>query len=338
MTELTAAPRTNVDDGPGGLVHQLLTAREFGVVTATLGVFVTCVLFADRFLTTANLLAVAQQISILGIIAVGVTFVLISGEIDLSVGSLYGFLAVTLATFVTGVGIPVGAAVPLVLIIGVGIGTVNGLITTRLGIPSFIVTLAGMGILRGFALLVADGMPVDSSRLPVFQKLFAGYPLPNLSAETLWMVGAMIAGGFVLAKTVFGYHVYATGGDRSAAANAGIPTARVKTICFAISGGLAGLAAVIINAQFGDAPPTTGTNYELLAVAAIVIGGASLFGGRGSLFGTFLGAVLTGVISNALVLFGIDNNWQQIATGMLILAAVMVNTLVARRSPARREA
>ncbi|WP_113701868.1 ABC transporter permease [Nonomuraea lactucae] len=321
-----------VDDTAGTLLKRLLGAREFGVVVATAVVVTACAVLADGFMTTANLLTVAQQIAVLGIIAVGMTFVLIAGEIDLSVGSLYGFLAVTLASLVTEIGVPVGGAVPLTIGVGVLIGLVNGLVTTGLGIPSFIVTLAAMGVLRGFALLIADDVPVDGSRDPLFHALFAGYPATNLNASTLWMGGVVVIASVVLAKTEFGYDVYATGGNSSAAGNAGIGTARVKITCFCVSGALCGLAATVINAQFGNAPPSTGVGYELYAIAAVVIGGAALSGGTGSILGALLGAVLTGVISNALVLFGIDDNWQQVATGLLILVAVLVNTVIARRS------
>lgn len=336
MTGPATATVRSGDDSAGGPVRRLFAAREFGVLVATLAVFAFCAAGADGFLETANLLAVAQQIAILGIVATGMTFLIVSGEIDLSVGSQYGFLAVLLAWLVTEVGVPVGTSAPLVVLCGVLIGVVNGVVTTRFGVPSFVVTLAMLSVLRGAALLVAHGVPVRGSRDPAFQGVFAGHPLPNLAAQALWMAAVVAVGALVLAKTKFGYDVYAVGGNRKAAAGAGIAADRVKIACFAITGGLAGLAAVILVAWLGNANPLTGNGFELSVIAAVVVGGAGLTGGTGSVLGSFLGAVIAGVIANALVLFGVDGNWQQVATGALILAAVLINQLVARRAASTR--
>lgn len=323
---------TTVDEAPGTVIRRLVTAREFGVLIATVAVVGFSAVGATGFLQANNLLSVAQQIAILGIVATGMTFLIVAGEIDLSVGSLYGLLAVLLAWLVTGVGVPVGPAVPLVLVAGIAVGVINGLITTKFKIPSFVVTLAALAVLRGAALLLADGVPVRGSRDETFRGLFAGYPLPNLAAQTLWMAAVVLIGWFVLSRTKFGYDVYAVGGNKEAAAGAGINTDRVKITCFAITGGLTGLASVILVGWLGSANPLTGTGFELTVIAAVVVGGASLMGGVGGVPGTFLGAVIMGVIVNALVLFGVDGNWQQVATGLLILGAVMLNQLVARRT------
>jgi ribose transport system permease protein len=332
MTSAAVAQPARVDDSAGPPLRRLVTGREFGVTLATVLVFVSCAVFADGFLTAGNLLTVAQQIAILGIIATGMTYLVIAGEIDLSVGSQYGLLAVMLAWLVTEAGVPVGAAAPLIVLTGATIGTISGLITTRFGIPSFVVTLAALAVLRGAALLISHGLPVEGSKITTFRSVFSGFPLPNLAAQTIWMGGVVVAGAFVLARTKFGYDVYASGGNRAAAAHAGIDTTRVKVTCFALTGALCGLSAVILVAFLGSASPQAGQGFELSVIAAVVIGGASLYGGVGSVAGTLLGAIITGVIANALVLFGVDGNWQQVATGTLILAAVLVNTLVTRRA------
>ncbi|MFB7919264.1 ABC transporter permease [Streptomyces sp. NPDC056061] len=321
-----------VDDSGGSLASRLLGAREFGVLAATVVIFLVCAVGADGFLAADNLLSVAQQIAILGIVATGMTFLIVVGEIDLSVGSLHGLLAVELAWLVTKVGVPVGTAAPLAILTGVVIGGINGLITTRFKIPSFVVTLAALAALRGAALLLSDGVPIRGSRNEAFTHLFAGSPLPNLAAQTLWMAAVVAVGAFVMARTKFGYDVYSVGGNPSAAAGAGIASDRVKVMCFALTGGLTGLASVILVGWLGSANPLTGNGFELSVIAAVVVGGAGLAGGTGSVLGTFLGAVITGVITNALVLFGVDGNWQQVATGLLILGAVMLNQLVAKRS------
>ncbi|MDL4773005.1 MULTISPECIES: ABC transporter permease [Thermomonosporaceae] len=332
--EIAAAYR--VDDSAGTPLRRLLGAREFGVFAATIVIFVVCAIGADGFLATDNLLSIAQQIAILGIVATGMTFLVIAGEIDLSVGSLHGFLAVELAWLVTKVGVPIGTAAPLAILTGAAVGLVNGLITTKFKIPSFVVTLAALSVLRGAALLLANGVPVRGSRDSAFIGLVSGTPLPHLAAQVLWLVAIVAIGAYVLTKTKFGFDVYSVGGNRSAAAGAGIPADRVKISCFALTGALTGVASVILVGWLGSANPLTGNGFELGVIAAVVVGGAGLAGGTGSLLGTLLGAVITGVITNALVLFGVDGNWQQVATGALILAAVMLNQLVARRSPHRR--
>jgi ribose transport system permease protein len=331
MTQISAANST-VDDTAGNPLRRLVTAREFGVLAATVAVFLLCAVGASGFLETANLLAVAQQIAILSIVATGMTFLIVAGEIDLSVGSQYGFLAVLLAWLVTKAGVPVATAAPLAVLTGVLIGALNGVITTKFRLPSFVVTLAALSVLRGAALLVAHGVPVRGSRDETFRALFAGYPAPNLAAQVLWMAAVVVLGGLVLARSKFGYDLYAVGGNRTAAAGAGVNTDRIKILAFAITGGLTGLAAVILVAWLGNANPLSGNGFELSVIAAVVVGGAALTGGTGSVLGTFLGAVITGIITNALVLFGIDGNWQQVATGVLILAAVMLNQVVARRA------
>jgi ribose transport system permease protein len=330
MTDLAVAPPRS-DDSAGPAVRRILHAREFGVLVATVSVFAAAAVFADYFFSAENLLGVAQQIALLGIVAAGMTLLIIAGEIDLSVGSAYGFLAVALAWLVTGVGIPVGGAIPLTIGAGVGIGLLNGWITTRFRIPSFVVTLAALSVLRGAALLLSDGVPVRGSQSAPFRDTVAGTPVTYLSMQTVWMVLVLAVLGFILARTKFGADIYATGGNRDAADKAGINTVRVKLTCFAITGGLAGLAAVILVGWLGSANPLTGSGFELSVIAAVVVGGAALSGGTGSMLGTLLGAVITGVIANALVLFGVDGNWQQVATGLLILAAVLLNTMVGRR-------
>lgn len=315
---------------------KLVSGEEFGILVATILVVLGAGVVADNFFSSENLLSIAQQIALLGIVATGMTYVIVVGEIDLSVGSQYGFLAIALAWMLHDVGIPIGPAIPLVLVLGAAIGAINGIVTVLFQIPSFVVTLATLSILRGGALLISDGVPLKGSAIEGFRSFFAGNPLTNLSAQTLWMVGVMLVGGIVLAFTRFGSDVYSVGGNPKAARDAGINVSRVKIACFAIAGALAGLAAIIMVAWLGSANPLTGTGFELSVIAAVVVGGASLTGGKGTVFGTLLGAIIAGVLTNALVLSGIDGNWQQVATGALILVAVLVNKFVANRAARAR--
>lgn len=330
----TAASPAPVADRPPSWPQRVVRAHEFGVLAATLLIFLCCAAFVDNFLTGPNLLSVAQQIAIIGIVGTGMTFLVVAGEIDLSVGSQYGLLSVLMAWSITEIGVPVAGAIPLVLLTGALIGLVQGLITTVLAVPSFVVTLAGLAVFRGAALLIADGQPVTGSKNALFHSITGGSAVGSLAAQTLWMAAIMGLAGWVLSRTKFGYDVYAVGGNPAAARNAGIPVARTKIACFVLTGTLAGIAAILLVGWLGSANPLTGTGFELSVIAAVVVGGAGLTGGVGSITGTLLGAVVAGLISNALVLFGIDGNWQQVATGLLILGAVLVNRAVAVRQAA----
>lgn len=330
-----APPAFATDDAPSRRL-MLVSGQEFSILVATVLVVAGAGIVADGFFSAENLLSIAQQIALLGIVATGMTFVVVVGEIDLSVGSQYGFLAIALAWMVHEQGVPVGPAIPLVLLLGAVIGAVNGIITVLFDIPSFVVTLASLGILRGAALLLSDGVPVQGSTNESFRSLMSGQLIPNLSAQSVWMVVVMVTFGLVLAFTRFGSDVYSVGGNAKGARDAGINVTFVKIACFALAGLLSGLAAIIVVAWLGSANPLTGTGFELSVIAAVVVGGASLAGGRGTVVGTLLGAVIAGVLSNALVLAGIDGNWQQIATGALILVAVLLNKLVADRAARAR--
>jgi ribose transport system permease protein len=331
----TLPPAFETDDAPSRRLR-FVSGEEFSILIATVAIVIGASIVADGFLSTANLLSIAQQIALLGIVATGMTYVIVVGEIDLSVGSQYGFLAVALAWLVHDVGIPVGPAVPLVICIGAVIGAVNGLVTTLFGVPSFVVTLASLAMLRGGALLLSDGVPIPGSTNASFKAVTSGQPLPNLTAQSLWMALVMVTLGFLLTKTRFGSNVYSVGGNAKAAGDAGINVRRTKVTCFAITGALCGLAATLLVGWLGNANPLTGSGFELSVIAAVVVGGASLSGGKGSVIGTLLGAIIAGVLTNALVLAGIDGNWQQVATGALILVAVLVNVAVSRRARGSR--
>lgn len=321
-----------VDDGPGSFVSRIVRAREFGVILVCSAFFIVFSVFAEGFLSADNLLTIMQQVAILGIVAVGMTYVMIAGEIDLSVGSMYGLLGIVLAHLVTGIGVPVWGALVIVIVLGVLLGALNGWVAVQFKIPSFVVTLAGLVIYKGAGLLISGGLPVLGSKIPEFKAVFAGFPLPSFSAQTIWMIVIVTVGAFVLTRTKFGSDVFSTGGNREAAQGAGINTGLIKIQTFAITGGLCALAAVMTVALLGSATPLAGQGLELSVIAAVVIGGASLYGGVGTVWGSFIGAILTGMIANALVLFGVDSNWQFIATGFLILGAVLINTAVSKRT------
>jgi ribose transport system permease protein len=316
--------------------RRLLRVHEFGVLVATAVIFLYCALFVNHFLTSENLLSVAQQIAFIGIIGTGMTLLIVAGEIDLSVGSQYGFLSVVMAYTLTEWHLPILVASGLVLVLGALIGLVFGVVTTFFKVPSFVVTLAGLGILRGFALLVTGGVPMQGSTSLRYHSITGGNAIGSLAAQTVWMAVVMLAFGWILSRTKFGFDIYATGGNMKAALNAGIRAVRVKIICFCITGALCGLAGILLVGWLGSANPLTGNGFELSVIAAVVVGGASLAGGVGSITGTLCGALVAGLIANALVLLGVDGNWQQVATGALILAAVLINRFIATRQSSMR--
>lgn len=306
-----------------------LASREIGILIAAVVIFVVLAAISPVFLASSNLLNVARQIALSAIIATGMTFLLIGGEIDLSVGSLFGFCVILLATLVKDGNSPWVAGF-LVLLVGGMIGAVNGVIATKFGIPSFVVTLGMLSILRGFSLVLTSGWPISSLSASSFFA-WTGGALLGIPAQAVWMVVIMLVMGLALAKTKFGHHVYATGGNRQAANAAGIDTDMIKIGCFVLSGCLCAVSACLHVGFFRSGQPLAGQGMEMTAVAAAIIGGTKLSGGVGSVFGTFLGAVIMGMIGNGLVLLGVEVFWQEVAVGAVILAAVIFDALIRRR-------
>src|SRR5215213_5250374 len=312
------------------LGRRLAELREIGLLVAVVLLFIILsILRPDTFFTTDNVIGIAQRISLLTIIAVGMTFVFIVGEIDLSVGSMYGLLAIGLSTMVVIHGWNPAVALPAVIAAGAALGFINGFITTWFGIPSFIVTLGMLAILRGVVLSWIQVPPFG--RIGGWFDTIFGARWHNVPAQVFWMVGVVIVASWVLSRTRFGYHVYATGGNPLAAANAGINVKRTKIICFMILGALTGFSAAIITGWLHGVSRSHGQGYELDVIAAVVVGGTALSGGSGSVFGTFLGACLIGLIGNGLILLGANSETEQIAKGVVIIAAVMLDTAIRRR-------
>jgi ribose transport system permease protein len=345
-----------VSRGPGHTLRRLLRMREISVLVASMLLFVALSLAAPSlFFTLDNVLLVARQISILAIIATGVTFLFVAREIDLSIGSILGFLGIVLAYMMAKWSVDPWLAMVITVALGAVIGLVNGLLTTRFGIPSFIVTLGTLSILRGGALLISAAWPIDVKVLrdSPFSAMTAGHAgiFTGASGESyfgvqavtasragvvvpmqvLWMIGVMLIASFVLSRTRFGSHVYATGDNDEAADLTGIRTKQVKVICFMITGALCGIAAALLLGQLRSAFPTTGEGYELDIIAAVVIGGTPLFGGAGSILGTFLGAAVLGMISNGMVLLGVSAYYEFVAKGSIIVVAFLVDTMIRRR-------
>ena len=304
--------------------------RELGIFSALMLICIALTIASPYFLVASNLLNVSRQMASIAIMAVGMTYLIISRDFDLSVGSTYGLVGIIAGMLVLNLGLDIWVAVPIVLVFGMLVGLFNGTLVAIIGIPSFIVTLGSLSILRGAALILSGGRPVSdlppSNFFDVFGGEFYGVPV-----QTLWMVLILSVFGLVLAKTKFGYHVYATGGNARAARLMGINTRRVRIINFMIAGFLAAFGGLMALAFLNTVPPTAGTALELDIISAVVIGGTALAGGTGSILGTFLGAAIMAVVRNGLILLGISAYWQQAAIGTVIVVAVTVDVLSSRK-------
>ena len=293
-----------------------------------LGLALLCVVLAiasPHFLTLDNLLNVLRQSAINAVMALGQLVVIITAGIDLSIGSIMGLTIVLLALAMRG-GTPSFLACVLAVLAGVAIGLLNGLLLTRLKLPHpFISTLGTMNIARGAALLLASGVPI--SGLPAgFREVVAGsafgIPSPVIVAGALYVVGHLF-----LTRTVWGRDLYAIGGNREAARLCGVPVDRRLNLAYALSGGAAGLAAVVMAARMNSGFPLAGSGAELDAIAAVIVGGASFFGGVGTAGGTLIGALIIGFLRNGLNLLDVSAYWQMIVIGVVIVAAVCVDVL-----------
>jgi ribose transport system permease protein len=321
------------DAGPRRRVLTLgdIAGRESGGLVVLLVAVGVLTLASDEFLTGNNLSNLARQVAIFGIIAIGQLLVILTAGIDLSVGSVLGLSgAVTAQLLVAGWPVPV--AILAGILLGTVFGIANGLLVTRLKLPPFIATLGMLGIARGIVLVITDAKTVQG--LPEgFEQIANGTVLgiPNL---LLVAVVITVAAWFLLTRTVFGRYVYAVGSNPESARLAGVPVLAVQVAVYAISGLLAGVGGVLLASRLGAGIPTAGTGFELNAIAACVIGGASLFGAKGSALGAAAGALIMGVLNNGGNLLAINAFYLQIAIGVLIIVAVAFDQLNTRRAAA----
>lgn len=307
--------------------------RANGILLALGVLIVAGALLSPHFLTPANFANVSRQASIVGILAIGMTFVILTAGIDLSVGSILGIVAIGFAASLAN-GVPWPLAILLAIGLGGAVGAINGLGITKGGLQPFIMTLAMLVIARGVTLTFADGRPirVGDAAAPdiawIGSGSVVGIPVPvilfGLIAAAAW---------FTLRYTAFGRQVYAVGDNLEAARLAGIPTSRVIFSAYVISGLCAAVSALIVVSRLAASEPTQGQGFELDAIAIVVIGGTSLFGGSGGIGGTLVGAAIVAAVNNLLNLLGVPPFSQQIAKGLIILGAVLLE----RRTKGREE-
>ena len=282
------------------------------------------------FLSTGNLQGILGLLPEMGLVAIGVTILMICGEFDLSVGSVFALMPMTVALLL-GAGVPFIAAVLAGFAVCVVVGLVNGLVTLSFGIPSFITTLGMLFMARSLTVVISGGFPpLLPADVPSW--LFTTFvgPAQLIRTSFLWFLGVALLAAAMLSLTNFGNWIKATGGFLEAADAMGIPTSRVKTACFVLCSLLAGFAGLIQVLRLGSPLPSIGEGMELQAVAAAVIGGTALSGGTGTVFGAIVGALLIRVIDNGLVLTQVDANWFQFAIGALTIFAVVANAWMRR--------
>ncbi|EAR24769.1 permease protein of sugar ABC transporter [marine actinobacterium PHSC20C1] len=273
------------------------------------------------FLTAGNLLNILNQTALVTIMAAGVALVIITGEIDLSVGSVLALSGVSAALFMNNFGQNWFLGALVGILVGASVGFINGILTARLLIPSFLVTLGMLSIARGIALIMTGTAPVLVTNA-TFWSVFAETPFLGIPAPIVWTIVVIIIVWVLLHFSVFGRRIFATGGNLDAAKFSGINTRAVKISVFLISGALAGLAGVIVAARGHAIRPDAAAGIELDVLAAVILGGTSLFGGKGKIYGVILGSLIIGILNNGLVLMGIDPSIQLTIKGALVIIAV----------------
>ncbi len=300
---------------------------EYALVGATLIEAAVFAAVAPGFFTVDNAVNIALSIAVTGILAVGMTAVILTGAIDLSVGSVVALSGVA-AAMAAARGLPAIVSVLVALGVGVLTGIVNGSLSAYLKVPSFVATLAMLTVARGLAFIISSGQSIGN--LPqsfgyLGRSIIAGVPMPVITMALIMALGA-----FVLNRTVFGRHVYATGGNADAAWLAGIDTRRVIWLVFVLNGLLVGLGGLTLASRLGAGVPNAGLQYELDVIAAVVVGGTSLTGGRGTIGGSLSGAIFIGVLTNGLNFANVDPYVQKIALGVVIVIAVIADQLSRR--------
>jgi ribose transport system permease protein len=327
--EPTASTAGSPAPAPGPQRRQLATSsgRVIGVLAALAAVFAVFTALESSFASVGNLSEIVVQSSIIGVVALGMTLVIVTGGIDLSVGSIVGLVTVVCATNLDSWG-PFGTIV-LGLALGGLLGLVNGVFSSYLGLASFIVTLATLNLYRGLAFLYTDGAPIFGLD-DRFRSVFAG---KVLGIQNPIIILAIVTGlcFVLLTRTRLGTYLRAVGSNAGAARQSGVRVQRTTMLAFVLSGVLCSLAALMLMGRVGAAEPVTGTGFELTAIAAVVVGGTSLVGGRASIVGTILGALLLGAIRTGLTLLNVNPYIQFVVTGAIILVAVLIDRFFSRK-------
>lgn len=293
-----------------------------GLLAGLIVLFIVGALLSPVFLSVPNQLNILRQAAFVGIIACGMTYVILAGEIDISVGSLVALSSALLGVMMTKLGYPLPVAILAVVVVGMASGLLTGLARVLFGVPSFISTLALYLALRGLAQIITGSLPVVIDN-PVL-RFFGNGRIAGIPVQVIILIAVFAIAFFVSRKTTFGRSIYAIGGNAKAARLAGIPVDRVRILIFVITGALAAFVGILLSARLeaGNANIATGLEFEV--IAAVIVGGTSLAGGHGSIAGTFLGVLFITVLSNILVLLGVDPFAQDVVRGGIVLLAVLI--------------
>jgi ribose transport system permease protein len=299
--------------------------RNAGILIGLSAMCVMLTFLSPSFLTSGNILNVLRQVSTNANIALGMTLVILTGGIDLSVGSTMALAGTMSAGFIALSGLPVWMAISLGLFVGIIVGLFNGFVITKTGMPPFIVTMAMTSMARGLVYVYTNGLPVRTLD-PIYNMVGNGYlgsiPLPVIYTAVLY-IGVMI----LLYQTKLGRHIYAVGGNREAARFSGINIARVEMVVYTLVGFLSAVSGIVLCARMYSGQPTIGQGYELDAIAAVILGGTSFTGGVGTIGGTMIGVLVIGFLNNGLNILGVSSFWQLIIKGVIILLAVYIDIL-----------
>lgn len=318
--------QTSSRASPGDRLVRMLAAGEVGVLAALIIIVAFFYVLQPAFLSERNIRAILTIVSFVGIIAIGQTVLLVGGEFDLSVGSVAGVSAVVAARLMTALAWPVPLAILGGMVVGGGIGLINGVVVVKLKIPAFIQTLGMLFIGQGVIQVVTDGYPVYP--LPdVVGAIGLARPLFGLGWSFVFFVVAALIADFVLRRTTIGRNMYATGGNQEVARLVGINVTAYKIGAFILIGVLAAIAGMFVMADLAAGTTSIGSGWELAVIAGVVVGGVSLFGGAGTIAGGLSGIILLQVVQSGLVVVGVDANWQQIAVGIIMVLAVGLDIL-----------
>lgn len=302
---------------------------RFGPILGLIGLVVIFSFLNERFLTVQNQINILRQVSIIGIMAIGVTFPILCAEIDLSIAQVMEVTGLTMATLAVGARLFEGSVVPVPVAILAGIllaaafGALSGYITARFGVPSFMTTLAVLFLADGLGLIVSDNRPIIG--LPDSLTAFGGWSIYGVPSIVVVFLSLLIVSQLVLSYTRFGLYIYAVGGDSTAAERMGINVMAVRMGTLVISAIFASIAGLVTLGRLGSAVPTMGASLLLPPIAAVILGGADLFGGSGNMIGTLIGVLILGVLQNGLNLLGVDPSGQLVAQGIVLMLAVLAN-------------
>lgn len=315
----------NINSVENNLQTRFRFVGQYGIFLAFAIICLVLAFITPRFFTVSNMLNIGTQVSINALLAFGVTFVIITGGIDLSLGSIVAVTGVVAATFAHPDTYPVIVPIVLGLLAGVAFGAFNGTIITKSKVPPFIVTLGTMTIGRGLALIISKGRPV--SNLSDSFNFIGGGNIFGIPFPIIILIITFIICSILLNKTVLGRYMYAVGGNEPAARASGIRVQRVKMWVYTICGLLAGMGGILLTSRITTGQPNAGAGFELDAIAAAIIGGTSTSGGTGTMTGTLIGALLIGVISNSLDLLNVSSYYQQVVMGAIIIGAVVLDSI-----------